>query len=157
MKSLIACAVIVSFAVSDGQYRAGSTVDAPRTNSDSTAPNIREQFNVLAQKWLLAYNSNDSATLASMYTVDAQYISSHVRGLVAQGRGRLISNFQNGIKTGGHIDSVTILSVQLSCDLATLLCKYEATNNGQKAIGRNLLVLKKVGPRWLIVLHMTVV
>jgi hypothetical protein len=58
---------------------------------------------------------------------------------------------------GGHIDSVSILSIQLSCDLATLLCEYEASSSGRKAVGRNLLVAKKVGSGWLIVLHITVV
>jgi hypothetical protein len=45
----------------------------------------------------------------------------------------------------------------LSCDLATLLCRYEASNSGQKAVGRTLLVVKKSNNKWLITLHMTVV
>lgn len=68
-----------------------------------------------------------------------------------------MSNFQQGIRFGGHLDSVAFFSVEMSCDLATLLCRYEATNSGQKAIGRNLLVIKRIGSQWLIVLHMTVV
>jgi len=58
---------------------------------------------------------------------------------------------------GGHIDSIEILSMNVSCELATLLCKYQATNSGQTVVGRNLLVLKKIEGKWLIVLHMTVV
>jgi hypothetical protein len=58
---------------------------------------------------------------------------------------------------GGHVDSIAIISIEQSCDLATLLCTYEATNAGQKAVGRNLLVVKRVNNRWLIVTHMTVV
>ena len=42
-------------------------------------------------------------------------------------------------------------------DLAALLCTYEATNNGQKAVGRNLLVCRKLNDEWLIIIHMTVV
>lgn len=125
--------------------------------SDSTSQDQRELFNILAQRWMHAYNSNDSTQLASLYTNEAQYISSHVPGLVAQGRDRLMRNFQNGIRFGGHVDSISILSVELSCNLATVLCKYEATNSGQKAMGRNLLVLKRIGSQWRIVLHMTVV
>jgi ketosteroid isomerase-like protein len=124
--------------------------------ADSTNK-VAEHFNELAQMWMRAYNNNDSTTLASLYTPDADYISSHVPGLVAHERDRVIANFQRGIKSGGHIDSISILSIQLSCDLATLLCQYEATNSGQKAIGRNLLVVKKVNEKWLIILHMTVV
>jgi len=124
--------------------------------SDST-DKVAEHFKDLAQEWMHAYNNNDSTTLAALYSPDADYISSHVQGLVAHERDRLIANFQRGIKSGGHIDSVSILSIQLSCDLATLLCKYEATNSGQKATGRNLLVVKKVNDTWVITLHITVV
>jgi ketosteroid isomerase-like protein len=126
------------------------------SNPDS-ATMVTRYFNALAQVWMRAYNANDSTTLAALYTQDAEYISSHVQGLVAAGNDRVVANFQRGVKSGGHIDSVTVLSVQLSCDLATLFCKYEATNSGQKAIGRTLLVLKKVNDRWLIRLHITVV
>ena len=129
-------------------------------NVDTTAVSpaaLIERFNSLAQLWRRAYNAGDSATLSAMYTPDAQYISGHVQGLVAHGRDRVIANFQNGVRLGGHIDSVSVLSVEASCDLATLLCRYEATNSGQKAVGRNLLVVKKAGNKWLIVLHMTVV
>jgi hypothetical protein len=38
-----------------------------------------------------------------------------------------------------------------------LVSIYEATNNGQKVSGRNLIVLRKLGGKWLIVSHMTVV
>jgi ketosteroid isomerase-like protein len=116
-----------------------------------------EHFSRLANVWMQAYNDNDSATLASMYSEDAEYISAHVAGLVAHGRNRIISNFQRGIRLGGHIDAVSILSIQASCDLATLVCKYEATNGGVKVSGRNLLVVRRVNNNWLIVLHMTVV
>jgi len=157
MNSFLAFVFLQLLVTTPGVPAIASPIVDPKYTSDSIASDTREQFNVLTQKWLQAYNSNDSMALAGMYTNDAQYISSHVRGLVAEGRDRLIANFQNGIKMGGHIDSISILSIQQSCDLATLLCKYEATNSGQKAVGRNLLVVKKVGLRWLIVLHMTVV
>ena len=104
-----------------------------------------------------AYNGDDADKLIPLYSENAEYISSHVNGLVAKGRKRLIENFQNGINMGGHIDKVEILSMNYSCDLAALVCKYEATNRGQIAVGRNLLVLKNVDGIWLIVTHMTVV
>ena len=126
------------------------------SDADSTTATLA-QFNALAQLWKNAYNANDTGKLTTMYAVEADYISGHVQGLVAHGRERLIANFKNGIMAGGHIDSVTVLSVQMSCDLATLLCKYEATNAGHKAVGRNLLVVKKAEERWIIVLHMTVI
>ena len=44
-----------------------------------------------------------------------------------------------------------------SCNMATLLCKYQATNSGVTVTGRNLLVMKKINGKWLIAVHMTVV
>ncbi len=58
---------------------------------------------------------------------------------------------------GGHIDFIEILKMNVSGDIATLFCKYQATNNGVTVVGRNLLVMKKIDGSWLIKLHMTVV
>lgn len=115
------------------------------------------EFKLSTEKWKEAYNSKDANNFIPLYSEDAQYISSHVAGLVAPGRDKLIANFQKGMDMGGHLDSIEILSMNLSCNLATLLCKYQATNNGVTVTGRNLLVLKKINGKWLITLHMTVV
>lgn len=58
---------------------------------------------------------------------------------------------------GGHIDKLEILSINYSCNLAILVCKYEATNNGEKAAGRNLIILKKVNNSCLFITHLIVV
>lgn len=118
---------------------------------------VQSELKQLADTWLHAYNGGDAQKLAPLYAKDAQYISSHAAGLVADGKDRLITNFQKGMSGGGHLDSLEVLSVNVSCDLATVLCTYHATNSGQKASGRTLLVLKKMDKKWLIVLHMTVV
>jgi uncharacterized protein (TIGR02246 family) len=115
------------------------------------------EFRQLAARWIAAYNGTDANALAPLYTEDAQYISGHVPGLVADGRKRVVANFQKGMSTGGHIDSLEVLSVNQSCDLATVLCRYHANNSGQKASGRTLLILRKTGGRWRIAVHMTVV
>jgi hypothetical protein len=47
--------------------------------------------------------------------------------------------------------------MNVSCDMATLLCKYTATNSGVAVVGRNLLVMKKISGTWVISIHMTVV
>jgi ketosteroid isomerase-like protein len=118
---------------------------------------LMKEFRNQTENWMNAYNSRDAQNLLSLYSEDAQYISSHVAGLVAIGREKLIANFQNGMNMGGHIDGVEILSMNVSCDLATLLCRYQATNSGVTVTGRNLLILKKIDDQWLIIIHMTVV
>jgi ketosteroid isomerase-like protein len=115
------------------------------------------EFEHIAQQWVVAYNGTDANALAPLYTEDARYISGHVPGLVADGRDRVIANFQKGMKSGGHLDGLEILSVTQSCDLATVLCRYKANNSGQKVSGRTLLILRRMGGKWLIALHMTVV
>jgi ketosteroid isomerase-like protein len=133
-----------------------SSLSAQSVNSTDSIKLLQE-FMRQTVKWQEAYNSKDAQNLSPLYSEDAQYISSHVGGLVANGRQNLIAYFQKGIDMGGHIDTVQVLLMNVSCDLATLLCKYQATNNGEVAIGRNLLVLRKINESWLIVLHMTVV
>jgi len=126
-------------------------------HSNDARDTLMITFQHSVQNWRNAYNGGDAKNLITLYTEDAEYISSHVTGLVAKGRDRLIANFQNGMNMGGHIDSIEILSINISCELATIVCKYEATNSGQKAVGRNLLVLIKSNGKWLIKTHMTVV
>jgi ketosteroid isomerase-like protein len=118
---------------------------------------LMKEFQLQTEKWKQAYNSLNAQNLIALYSEDAQYISSHVAGLVENGRNDLITNFQNGMNMGGKIDSVEILRMDVSGNLATLLCKYQATNAGVTVIGRNLLVLKKIKGKWLITIHMTVV
>ena len=115
------------------------------------------QYGQVAERWLAAYNGTDANELTPLYTEDAQYISGHVSGLVADGRDRLVANFRKGMSMGGHLDGLEILSITHSCDLATVLCKYNANNSGQKVSGRTLLILKKIEDKWLIALHMTVI
>jgi len=130
---------------------------AAQNNSSSDSLQLIDLFKRTTTQWKDAYNSKDSRNLVPLYAIDAQYISSHVSGLVAEGRDKLIANFQNGMTGGGHVDSIRIVKAEISFGLATLLCKYQATNSGVTVIGRNLLVLKKVNNIWLIILHMTVV
>jgi ketosteroid isomerase-like protein len=119
--------------------------------------NLKQVFQQQTEQWREAYNSKDAQNLVPFYSEDASYISSHVEGLEANGRDQLIANFQRGMSGGGHIDSIEIMKMDVSCDQATLLTKYHANNSGQIVVGRNLLVMRKIDGRWLIVLHMTVV
>ena len=111
----------------------------------------------LAEDWKNAYNSGDALRLGSMYAEDAEYISPHVTGLVIHGRDVVQANFRRGMASGGHIDSVTIISSRVSGDMAYLVCRYDATNSGQRVNGRNVLIAKKTDGRWLIVVHASVV
>ncbi|GEM_PF-2263463 len=114
------------------------------------------EFDTIAEEWRKAYNSGDAPRLQLLYAENARYVSSHVPGLEANGRDALIANFKNGITAGGHVDFIKILNTEISKELAMLFCLYQATNNGQTVQGRNLLILRKIEGKWLIVMHMTV-
>ncbi len=124
---------------------------------NQTNANLSSEFPVKLEQWKDAYNSGDAQNLVPLYAEDAIYSSSHVAGLEAIGRDKLIANFQNGISGGGHIDKIEILKMDVSSEMAYLFCRYQATNSGATVSGRNLLVLKKVDGQWVIVFHMTVV
>jgi len=132
-----------------------STAKAQQTASYNSE--LKKVFEANMNQWKEAYNSGDAKNLIPLYTEDAIYTSSHVDGLEAIGREKLIANFQNGITGGGHIDKIEILKMEVSSDMAYLFCKYQATNSGVTVSGRNLLVLKKIGEQWIIAIHMTVV
>ncbi|XOV94643.1 MAG: YybH family protein [Bacteroidota bacterium] len=135
---------------------AGTCIYA-QTKSDPSPWELLQEFHKNTEKWKLAYNSGDAQNLLSLYTEDADYISSHVTGLEANGRSNILAYFQNGINMGGHIDSIEIIKINVDCGIATLLCKYQATNAGVTVSGRNLLVMRKIDGIWVISLHMTVV
>jgi len=119
-----------------------------------------KQFTVFQQnveKWIEAYNSGDAQNLVALYAEDATYSSSHVPGLEAIGREKVIAYFQVGISGGGHIDKIEIQSANISGKMASLYCRYQTTNSGVSVTGRNLLVLRKFNGLWLIFSHMTVV
>lgn len=114
-----------------------------------------EQLQILAEKWKDAYNSKDAKNFIPLYAEDAEYISSHVDNYIASGIQAVIDNFQKGMSGGGYIFNIDVLSARYSCDMITVISRYEALSNGEKVDGRNLLVLKFISGEWKIVTHMT--
>lgn len=123
----------------------------------SRATRDRIRIDQLANEWKDAYNSNDTAKLASLYTEDAEYVSPHVANLILRGRENIVMNFHRGRTSGGQIDTVVTLTTHIAQDIAYALCRYEATNNGQKVNGRNVIVFKKVKGKWCFAVHASIV
>lgn len=118
---------------------------------------VRQEIAFNTEEWRKAYNSNDVEKLAGFYTEDADYVSPHVPGLMIHGRLEIKQNFARGIAGGGHLDSVVVQRSGSSCDLAYLVCAYHATNSGVHVHGKNVLVMKKVEKKWLIVTHASII
>ena len=125
----------------------------PDGQTDTTHPTEQALLKV-AEEWRAAYNAKDAAAVASLYAPDAYYVSAHV---VAHGRPEIQAYFQRGIDAGGNIDVIRILSSGQSGDLAYWVGTYEATNAGQKVRGRNVVAVRKVRDKWLMVAHESVV
>ncbi len=107
----------------------------------------------VAQDWKQAYNDGDSARIAALYTDDAYYLTQHFVTGVLHGRAAIRAYFQNGIDAKYRVDTIEVLSVSCSGDSAYTITRYEATNGGQKAVGVNLVVLRKMDGKWMIVAH----
>jgi uncharacterized protein (TIGR02246 family) len=107
----------------------------------------------IAQEWKSAYNAGDAAAVAALYTEGADYLTQHYVSGIVHGRTLIRAYVQHGIDAHYHIDSIEILSTGCSGDLAYSVARYHSTNNGEKAVGVNLVVMRKIGNKWLIVAH----
>ena len=133
-----------------------SLISRAQEAEDSSSVSIRELRRTTGE-WVNAYNTKDLQKLGSFYTEDADYVSPHVEGLMIHGREQILRNFERGITGGGHVDSVVVQRSGSSCDLAYLVCAYHATNRGVAVHGKNVLVMKRVETRWLILTHASIV
>jgi ketosteroid isomerase-like protein len=122
--------------------------------ADAGAGSTDRELRAVAEAWRAHYNAKDAAAVAALYAEDGYYVSAHV---VAHGRAEIRAYFQRGIDAGGHIDSIELLASGHSGELSYWVGTYEATNAGQKVRGRNVVVARKVGGKWLMVAHETVV
>jgi len=149
LKTILTAAALVCISLTAAAQQSDVRVDAYNI--------IKEEVSLNTEEWRKAYNSNDAEKLAGFYAEDADYVSPHVPGLMIHGREQIKQNFQRGIAGGGHVDSITVQRSGSSCDLAYIVCAYAATNSGVTVHGKNVLVMKKAGEKWLIVTHASII
>lgn len=70
------------------------TINVQAQTQNSTSDKQFATLKQYVEKWKDAYNSGNAQNLVALYAEDATYTSSHVPGLEAIGRDKLISNFQ---------------------------------------------------------------
>lgn len=107
----------------------------------------------IAQNWKDGYNNGDASGVAALYAEDAYYLTQHYVTGIVQGRPAIEAYVQNGIDAHYRIDSIEVLKVDCVGDFAYAITRYNATNGGQKAVGLNIVVMKKSADRWMIVAH----
>jgi hypothetical protein len=139
----------------NGRLNSAKTLNVPLRQTDEPASTQNElEIRQLAEKWKTSYNAGNPDKVAELYTEDSYYLSAHI---IAKGREEIKAYWSRGIKAGGHIDMIKPIAVFRSGNLGYSVGTYQATNAGITVDGRILIVVKKVGGKWLMAAHETVV
>ncbi len=127
----------------------------------------------MADQFRDAYNRGDAAEVAALYSDGAYYLTQHYADGIIEGRKNIQAYVQRGVNAHYQIDSIEVLKTNCACsspmpslkariqgakptrrcNLAWAISRYHSTNDGQKAMGVNLIVLRKVQDTWRIVAH----
>lgn len=107
----------------------------------------------VSEEWKEGYNSGNAEKVAALYVEDAYYLTQHFVTGVVHPRDQIQAYVQRGVDAHYHIDTIDIFKLSCSGNLAYTVGRYESTNAGQKAMGVNIVVLRKIDGKWLIVAH----
>lgn len=123
------------------------------TTVHSCYPSSYQSILRVSEQWKDGYNSGQAEKVAALYSDDAYYLTQHYITGIVHGRRNIQAYVQRGVDAHYHVDSIDTLSVDCSKDFAYAITRYQSTNAGQKALGVNIVVLKKVNNEWKIVAH----
>jgi uncharacterized protein (TIGR02246 family) len=152
MQGWILSIILLSAVVSSAQPKStGASRGAIPQNSCSSAD--ERAVRQISEQWKDGYNNGNAAKVASLYTEDAYYLTQHFAAGFVHPRSQIQAYVQRGVDARYHIDTIEVVRLECSGDLAYTVARYESTNAGQKAFGVNLVVLQRVGGKWLIVAH----
>jgi uncharacterized protein (TIGR02246 family) len=118
-----------------------------------TVPAVENVIQKVAQDWKDGYNSGNPDAVAALYAVDATYLTQHFATGIVHGRPAIRAYVKRGTDAKFKIDSLKVLASGCSRDFAYGITRYESTNAGQTAFGVNLVLLRKIEGKWLIVAH----
>ena len=121
--------------------------------SDTCAPADDQAIRAIARQWIDFYNQGRAEGVASLYTEDAYYLTQHFADGVVHPRPMIQAYVQRGVDAHYHIDSIDVLATSCSSEFAYAIARYHSTNGAEKAMGVNLVVLRKVDGGWRIVAH----
>ena len=152
-KILCLCTLFVFVNAINAQVKSATLITTsvnPNSNIDTSD---KKEILQIIEQWREGYNSGNAAKVASLYKEDAYYLTQHFITGIVSGRSEIQAYVQLGVDAKYHIDSIHAISIDCSGDFAYAITRYDATNNGQMAFGVNIVVLKKIGGKWLIVAH----
>jgi ketosteroid isomerase-like protein len=108
----------------------------------------------MREDWKNYYNNKQADQLAALYTDDATFAT--VSG-VANGRDQIKALLQREVDAGNHLDAIDSQKSETAGDTAYDRGTFSGTVNGQSVSGNYLVMLKKVGGKWLIAAHNSVI
>lgn len=95
----------------------------------------------------------ETQKVAALYAQDATYLTQHFISGIVQGRAAIKAYVKKGTDAQYKIDAIKLLYSGCSGDFAYAVTRYDSTNADQKIFGVNLVVLRKMNGKWLIVAH----
>ncbi len=127
--------------------------EMPANPKQCGVPTTKAAIDRVMQEWKDGYNGGDPAKVAALYAEDATYMTQHYITGIVHGRTAIQAYVKKGTDAKYKLDSLELLSSDCSGDFAYGLTRYRSTNGEQKAMGVNVVVLKKIGGKWMIVAH----
>jgi len=154
MKTMLLCGLVLAVAVATHREVAQSTAGREhQTAVRCGAPEDEAVLRRIPEEWKADYNEGNAAGVAALYAPNAIYLTQHFVAGTVEGRAAIQAYVQRGVDAGYKVDSIEMLRTECAGDMAYVVDRYTATNAGQKAMGVNLVVLRKLGGRWMIVAH----
>lgn len=120
---------------------------------ECNSPADDQAVSAISETWKEEYNRGDAAQVASLYAEDAYYLTQHFVSGIVHPRDQIQAYVQRGVDAHYHVDTIEVVHSVCSGDFAYAITRYRSTNGEQKAMGVNLVVLRKIGGRWVIVAH----
>ena len=132
-----------------------SAAQADPSRQQNHINNLADEMSIrqIVSQWKDGYNKGESSKVADLYTEDAYYLTQHFITGIVHGRSLIQSYVQRGADARYRIDSIRIVSIDCFDNFAYAITRYDADNGGKKAFGVNLVVLRKIDGKWLIVAH----
>lgn len=154
MKRILLLAVVLTCSVEARSQAApvSGRADTEAGNGCTDAAAVKA-IRQIAVQWKDRYNNGDASGVASLYAGNADYLTQHYITGIIHGRAAIQAYVQRGVDAHYHIDSIQVISMACSGGFAYTVGRYESTNAGQRATGVNLVVVRKLKGRWLIVAH----
>jgi len=112
-------------------------------------------FRPVAEKWRLAYNNQKINQLSEFYSNSSKNRPLNLIGYFEDVPADFIAVFQNKNEKAGSIDSLLILSINPSCDLASLFVMNIGLAESQNLGIQNIYVWEKNNKTWSIKSHIS--